>query len=478
MKKIQTLLMMFSLFFLFSFSYADITFTFEDGKYATYGNTYTNDYDGYLSDVNSISSLDPNQVTVALPDLVVPDSVVAEYPYQTIFRGVLPYYVVIFSKQPLMAKTSDVADYDYAINRYKSLLFESGKDSFMQYTTYPGKSSWSGQRISSATNAVYTTDESSCAIYYANYELLNYNTKTQVYFDNSVSVPKMENPLTDEEIKTILQVFLESVRDADLPEHYGRYVLTYNKITGRYSGFVYPNYIDLGIRYGDFDEDDNFYIVENSTGLYYVFSSYQEDEDYISRFFDAIDLSMKHPLLYEFRSNSTNTSFRFNTTYDLEYYLENGFVISTLDEPIIYTSHKIYSLLLTGSDVLGFAKYEVDEETSIENKVFTDEETGLPTDTTLNEYTEEPNTDVNLVSFIKLLFQFVLAIASFLVRFLSFIVTFIMVPSSTSILPPEFITGIDWIHSFAFGEILLWDIFSILFAVLLSMYLVKLIRSH
>ena len=185
-------------------------------------------------------------------------------------------------------------------------------------------------------------------------------------------------------------------------------------------------------------------------------------------------------MIYEFRSNSTNTFFRFNTTYKLLDKLwgdEIPFISSTLDEPIIYTSHKIYSMFFqetiqsTGNNI-----FYPDEETSIIKQEFKDD-LGIDIDNSINESTNT-NTNVNLLSFIKVLFDFIFSLISFLVRFFAFIVTFIVVPASTTILPDGFVQGIEWIHTFAFGEVLLWDIFSISFGVLLSIYIVKLIRSH
>ena len=484
--------MMFSLFFLFSFSFAiDANVNYK--VYQKYTSTTSNFYIGkYRADMiyqilTNYSSNTSNENYVTAFDSLIEEVENLGYKY-------VVYWDPDNSKYYLVVNNLNIPNVEFVRFRQRITLMKTDntEDTVLGYYLGPNLGY-------DATNFVITSDSQvsslagfqgvSSYVLRSNVDIYDmtkisdyycYWDGSSIYYE-APEIPDsivMENPLSDSEIKSILDIFLESVRNADLPEHYGRYVLTYNKITGRYSGFVYPSYINLGINYCDFDENDNFYYVENSTGPYYLFTSYSEDTDYISQFLDGVDLGMKRPLLYEFRSNSTNSYFRYNTTYDLISGLENSFIISTLDEPVIYTSHKIYSLFLTGTDIFGFGQYEVDEETSIENQVFTDDETGLPTDTTINEYTEEVNSDVNLLSFIQLLFGFIFSLVSFVVRFFAFIVNFIIVPASTTILPPEFVTGIDWIHSFAFGEILLWDIFSILFSVLLSIYIVKLIRSH
>lgn len=305
-------------------------------------------------------------------------------------------------------------------------------------------------------------------------------TLLDIEYEPSSDKIVMENPLSDAEIKSILDIFLESVRNADLPEHYGRYVLTYNKITGKYSGFVYPNYVDLGIEYHDFDDEGNRYRCISSVGPYYNFLVYHENNDYIDNLLDSISLLFKEHYIYEFRSNSTNTSFKFLESYSLFgtnlVDADIPFLLSTEYEPIIYTSHKIYSMFFIGND-LGVPNYIVDYETSIDNQIFTDDD-GFEFDNTLNEFTESTDVSVGVFDFIRLLFGFIFSLVSFLSRFFVFIVSFVMVPASTNILPSEFVTGIEWLHTFAFGDILLWDIFSILFLVLLSTFIVNLIRSH
>jgi len=484
MKKIQTLLIMFSLFFLFSFSYAataTVTIIDSNGVATVYEDT-----DDALTSNKSITfDLRNYQWTQNYTDYVFyrRDNFVYQIDFFNMSDEVKFYYddTAMHGTTPykILVNVSNGVQHDFGTYGYLAAATSSVSSKAQMTTGKIFVNSSISLKLLDSTVPIYKGD-------FVGSFNSSFNPHTECIFTDEVvlsgssSEPtiSMKNPLTDAEIKNILEIFLGSVRNADLPEHYGRYVLTYDKITGRYTGFVYPSYIDLGIKYCDFDENDELYIVENSTGSYYLFTSYSEDSNYISQFLDGINLGMKHPLLYEFRSNSNNTYFKFNTTYDLGRGFENSFVLSTLDEPIIYTSHKIYSLFLTGTDILGFGKYEVDEETSIENQVFTDEETGLPKDTTINEYTDEVNSNVNLLSFIQLLFGFIFSFISFLVRFFTFLVSFIVVPASTTILPSEFVTGIDWLHSFAFGDILLWDIFSILFSVLLSIYIVKLIRSH
>lgn len=468
MKKIQTLLMMFSLFFLFSFSYAGtvtingdsydcpeiadtvIDCEFEDYIFVKYNNAY---YTGSYYQLYFLDSSNSSYSNLAIlgkqASHVINDIQYYRYyflkttngtNYSLISPQLTGYKLIAHSDNKYKFSNS------FVIQNFDYELLAFGNNIEFLHCNYP------------AYNIEGTQN---------NWTLLD------IEYEPSDKIV-MENPLTDAEIKSILEIFLESVRNADLPDHYGRYVLTHNKVTGKCRGFVYPSYIDLGLEYFDFTEDGSITLIEKATGPYYRFSIYEEDENYFSMFFDALDLLIKKPVIYEFVSNSSNTAFIFNETHNLI-----GDVappINTVNEPIFYTSHKIYSLFFIDSE--GFGSFEVDENTSINKQEFINPETGLPLDTTINEYTDEVSSNVNLLSFIKLLFEFIFSLVLFLIKFLTFIVSFIIVPASTTILPPEFVTGIDWIHSFAFGEILLWDIFSILFSVLLSIYIVKLIRSH
>lgn len=218
----------------------------------------------------------------------------------------------------------------------------------------------------------------------------------------------------------------------------------------------------------------NFYRVEGGVSNYYYFCPYTEDEGYILQFFEGGNLGVSRPLLYEFKSNSTNSYFDYVGNHDMDVVTSPKH--SLVNEPIIYTSHKIHSLFWVGNDSFGFAQLEVDEDTSILHQEFVDDAGDLM-DTTINEFTNQTNEHINIFSIGKNLILFFSSLLSFLIRFYLFIFTFINIPASTTILPSEFVVGIDWLKTFAFGDILLFDILAISFGILFSIYIFNLIKD-
>lgn len=471
MKKIQTLLVMFSLFFLFSFSSA-----------ATVTINIT-EFDGTVNTIVEENSEIDSDVTYTL-DLNTIQYVDSTYEYCILYyQKSYKYYLyrpsATIAVTPLGFYNGNYCSYAYAINKDDLTKYGFTCGSFgRSYSSVSQDGTTGTYRFLYSTKDIYMLD---CDFVYP-YDSENV-ALGEVYFssESSSQQPGMVNPLTDEEIKSILEIFLESMASYGLPPDYERFVLTYNVGADSYSGFVYSKYSDLSLKYLEMNIETNFWeYFLDGVGPFYSFFMYKDNRplSYKINFFNK-------PQIIEFNSNSDNTAFVFNKIYDLSdhmYSLEDMYgqddylVLSTENEPIIYTSDKIQSLIFTGN-ILGVDEFEEDENTSLTYKEITDEE-GNVIDDTVSTIAPEVETNVNILSFFGLLFGFIFSVVSFVIRFFSFMVSFVIIPSSTTILPDGFVQGIDWIHSFAFGDILLWDIFSILFLVLFSIFLVNLIHSH
>ena len=378
MKKIQTLLMMFSLFFLFSFSSAG-TVTIKITEFDGTEVVLTEENEEFTTDTVyglNLPSINNYQVSNWCPN----------GPEYLIYFIKGKYYYVIYdtSYLPVIAPS-----YSYGSNNYTFVgCYKSSSDSFVNNITGQlssnttsanvyGKSFYTSSsmpRLIISSTDVYEYNVSSCLGSYTEVTGMIGNV-IEADYGGTDKLPEMDNPFSNSELVDIYNRLDNSDVLIDyLPKGYSGCFMTYNEETGQYKAYFYHY---SGLPYvkvypeGYVQPDGS-----NYDYLTYTLGIGDSEAYSICNYDGYLGYSHAFPL-YTFVTFGSDSDFWFHSTIEVQDLPKN--IISFDNCPIIFSSEDIPIFYL---DELGdvFVKDDGSVDSDYINifpeTILTDEETG------------------------------------------------------------------------------------------------------